>query len=127
MNDSITQKWKDETMLQAKALADREWKNRLIRHMDRYVRAFNNADALISKEAENDVLNLIDNLRSESASNATREIIEKKVSSIHPLVEMLLDWNPPPKEDKKEMEKLYYNAILKVISSEFSSHLKDKR
>ena len=65
MNDPITQKWKDETMLQAKALADRMWKGRIMNLMDKYHRSFETADYLIMKQSENNVYGLIDDLRLE--------------------------------------------------------------
>ena len=64
--NDITQKWKDETILQAKNLADRVWKGKIIRSMDRYHRGVETADYVMAKEAENDVYNLTDNLRLEA-------------------------------------------------------------
>lgn len=43
------------------------------------------------------------------------------ISSINPLVEKLVDWNPPIKEDRSEIEKLYANAIMNVIRFEIKS------
>lgn len=45
------------------------------------------------------------------------------ISSINPLVEKLVDWNPPTKEDRREIEKLYANAIMKVIRFEVRSFI----
>lgn len=47
-------------------MKDTFWKEKLFRYIDRYNRAFNTGDWLIHKEAENDILNLIESISTEA-------------------------------------------------------------
>lgn len=43
-------------------MKDTFWKEKLFRYIDRYNRAFNTGDFVAHKEAENDIVNLIENI-----------------------------------------------------------------
>lgn len=63
--ETFPQPQKVEKKLDPIALADRMWKGKIIRLMDKYHRNFEIADYVLIKEAENDIYNLIDHLRLE--------------------------------------------------------------
>ena len=90
MNDRITQKWKDETILQAKALADRAWKGKLGRLMDDYQEGYRMGDPQMFKEAEENVINLIESLREQSALKGG---IEQALAERQRILGILDDYN----------------------------------